>query len=941
MTNEAATIVMPTGTGKTETMLSIMISKQCQKILVIVPTDALRTQIANKFLTLGILKDEDCKVLAPTAMRPVVGILKQKPKSVDDVDSFFGRCHVVIATSHIACQCRDDVQERMVNQCPYLFIDEAHHIAAPTWSALKKKFASRHILQFTATPFREDGKEVEGKIIFKYPLKKAQEDEYFKPIRFKEVREFDLQKADEVIAKTAVEQLRKDIQHNHILMARVDSVERARKVFPLYEKYSEFNPVEIHTGITSKKEREEIRQKILSGKSKIVVCVNMLGEGFDLPELKIAAFHDIRKSLSVTLQLAGRFTRSRPDLGDATIIANIADVNVREELRKLYTQDPDWNVLLPQLSEEIIHYQVSLQEFLDGFTNFPDDIPLKDIHPALSTVIYKTKCSNWEPEKFHEGISGIDSCEQVRYDINHQKNTLIIVTARKVPIDWANIKEIFNWDWELYIIFWDREQQLLFIHNSNNSGYFKQLAKAIAGDVELVDGQTVFRCFAGINRLRLQNVGLSEQLGRLVSYTGRMGSNVEPAITDTQKHNARKSTLFGTGYENGKIVTVGASRRGRIWSFATENVEAFTMWCKSVGAKVLDDTIDPDEVLRGTLESQIISTRPQKMPVWVDWPEITYKDAETAFSFVLGNGTEMLLLHTEITLKDPSEEGELRFEISSDTACIEILLVLFEEGEVKDYSFSVAGNEKVYIRHKSSQTTIEDFFYEHPPKIWFVDGASLEGNKLTQLKTKYDPYDRQKIDAWDWSGVDLTKESQGISKRTDSIQFRVIQELMKRDYSVIFDDDDKGEAADIVAIRVRDISDREKIIEVEFYHCKYSRRDPGKRIKDLYEVCGQAQKSIHWMRNRDKQVELFTHLLRREPRKKDGKEVSRFEKGDSRELFKIKEMSRVCSVELKIFIVQPGLSKENATDAQLELLSVTGNYLMETYKLPFGVIASS
>ena len=75
--------------------------------------------------------------------------------------------------------------------------------------------------------------------------------------------------------------------------------------------------------------------------ARIVVCVDMLGEGFDLPELKIAAFHDIRKTLSVTLQLAGRFTRSRPDLGDATFIANTADVTVRDELRKLYTRDPE------------------------------------------------------------------------------------------------------------------------------------------------------------------------------------------------------------------------------------------------------------------------------------------------------------------------------------------------------------------------------------------------------------------------------------------------------------------------------------------------------------------------------------------------------------------------------------------------------------------------
>jgi superfamily II DNA or RNA helicase len=72
----------------------------------------------------------------------------------------------------------------------------------------------------------------------------------------------------------------------------------------------------LHTGITSSKARDLVRRQIISKESRIVVCVDMLGEGFDLPELKIAAFHDIRKSLAVTLQLAGRFTRAREDLGN-------------------------------------------------------------------------------------------------------------------------------------------------------------------------------------------------------------------------------------------------------------------------------------------------------------------------------------------------------------------------------------------------------------------------------------------------------------------------------------------------------------------------------------------------------------------------------------------------------------------------------------------------
>ena len=51
-------------------------------------------------------------------------------------------------------------------------------------------------------------------------------------------------------------------------------------------------------------------------------------------------------------------------------------------------------------------------------------------------------------------------------------------------------------------------------------------------------------------------------------------------------------------------------------------------------------------------------------------------------------------------------------------------------------------------------------------------------------------------------------------------------------------------------------------------------------------------------------------------------------------------MSRLCPVSLKIYIVQPGVSKANATRDQLELMSVTENHLMETFRLSFSVIAS-
>ncbi|MBK9156410.1 MAG: DEAD/DEAH box helicase family protein [Chloracidobacterium sp.] len=106
-------------------------------------------------------------------------MLKHKPKDAAEVDELFSQCSVVIGTSHIVGQAIPEVQKRMAFHCSHLFIDEAHHVAAATWSKFKKHFKDRRVLQFTATPFREDDKPLDGKIIYKYPLNRAQEKGYF------------------------------------------------------------------------------------------------------------------------------------------------------------------------------------------------------------------------------------------------------------------------------------------------------------------------------------------------------------------------------------------------------------------------------------------------------------------------------------------------------------------------------------------------------------------------------------------------------------------------------------------------------------------------------------------------------------------------------------------------------------------------------------------
>ena len=201
-------------------------------------------------------------------------------------------------------------------------------------------------------------------------------------------------------------------------------------------------------------------------------------------------------------------------------------------------------------------------------------------------------------------------------------------------MDWAQIDEIYNWDWQLYVLHWDHSRGLLFIHNSSNSGFFKKLAQSIAGeDVEQVRGPKIFRCLSGINRLKLQNVGLLEQLGRLIRYTMRAGSDVEPVLSEAQKQKAIKANLFGQGFENGHRSTIGCSYKGRIWSYRTTNLLNLTTWCRAVGERLLNESLDPEEVLRGTLVPELVSERPKKIPISVEWPDIFYKEPEQVFSF--------------------------------------------------------------------------------------------------------------------------------------------------------------------------------------------------------------------------------------------------------------------------------------------------------------------
>ena len=96
----------------------------------------------------------------------------------------------------------------------------------------------------------------------------------------------------------------------------------------------------------------------------------------------------------------------------------------------------------------------------------------------------------------------------------------------------------------------------------------------------------------------------------------------------------------------------------------------------------------------------------------------------------------------------------------------------------------------------------------------------MDGNLLVVPKERRDlVFPAERFEPWDWTGTDITVESiwKGDTERHDSIQKRAADHYAAGGFSVIFNDDDKGEAADLVCLKEE--SDR---VRVALVHCKFS-----------------------------------------------------------------------------------------------------------------------
>ena len=211
----------------------------------------------------------------------------------------------------------------------YIWIDEAHHVPAKSFSKVADFFTPKFMLGVTATPIREDGASLEekfGKPTYELDLVKAWEYDLLAPVSCKvftdyiegieayldngekvswqqlNQRVFVEQRDEKIIAKVS-----EFLQSDATTVYLCRSIAHAEKIAKLIPEAQA-----IHSKL-SEKELERRLTAFRQGTLHTITTVDVLNEGIDIPRIDNLIFLRPTRSLRILLQELGRGLRKAPD----------------------------------------------------------------------------------------------------------------------------------------------------------------------------------------------------------------------------------------------------------------------------------------------------------------------------------------------------------------------------------------------------------------------------------------------------------------------------------------------------------------------------------------------------------------------------------------------------------------------------------------------------
>ena len=438
--------------------------------------------------------------------------------------------------------------------------------------------------------------------------------------------------SDAAIARAAAHVLQEDRQAglDHRVLVRTDRKSRADALKHIYEQNTALRLQVVHGGLTYKTTQRTL-QSLRDGTLDGVICVDMMSEGFDFPQLKIAAIHIPHKSLEVTLQFVGRFARTNAEhIGEAKFLAVPAEIQV--ETKRLYAENAVWEELIVDLTERRLTAETAMRETLEQFEQplraelKTEELSLYALWPYFHVKIYEVACE-------------IDMTQEVSlpppFTVPFQRNapelsaTVIIGNEQQRP-RWTDLDAFNRSEYDLFVIYHDVPSGLLFICASRRGdALYEAIAKQYTGGAhKILPLWKINRVLRNLERPDFFSLGMKNRLNssNTESYRNITGKKAQLAVGKSDGRLYHRGHLFGKGHVEEEAVTIGYSSSSKVWSNRNGQLPDLIQWCRGIAMNLNSDAPMPaHEGISFLSVGEPVTTFPESI-IAADWEPHAYRD---------------------------------------------------------------------------------------------------------------------------------------------------------------------------------------------------------------------------------------------------------------------------------------------------------------------------
>jgi len=867
-------VSLPTGVGKTAIALAAPFLAGARRTLVVVPSQELRRQTVAQFRNQGTLREIGALEILADDAKPVV--VEATGRDADW--SRFDQADVVVGLPASISPVHFEEHPPPADLFDLVVIDEAHHAPAKTWLSILDHFSGKALL-LTATPHRRDKRRIPGKLVYYFPLRQALDENLYQPVdpMIVEVPVGASRVAvDELIRAQVVSVLVSPDHATSQILVRADSKARAADLAALYDSAGFDFPV-LHSGLGRVKQRALI-DGLRDGTHRGVVMVGMLVEGFDLPSLRIAAYHDKHKSLEPTAQLIGRLARVSAEHPQRSVLVTARDVDVYPHLegavRRLYDEDHDWARVLPGIIDAQVEDDLRDAEYARSFDPVPGVVDLAQIHPLRRSIIFEVDAANgqWQPEfatgELAEELSVGETFagQRILYSgMNPGHTTLMVVTGERLRPRWNRGDELDSMEYDLHLVSYlestQTDQPDLLLVNTRRKAAQNALLDVIGANGVAMKGDTtkMQQAFDSLQRLSVSSVGVRSTYGAArgtPSYKMFAGSSIESGLrgSDTAQTSLGHAMAQVAGSEG--AFTAGVSTgKAKYWETRYTPLRQYEEFVVSLAARYWFPTVAPS----GPLLPQI--NRGQAM---LAWPQVAAIASSMDYALlgaewaVDGAGSlDIAEVHAgveAVNLGAPVASSADRMPLAiSFPSMIGMKLVWTGEADLTG-AIHPTGTESNVRRGHSNSTPLSELLAERPPTIFFLDGTTVRGRELYPAPVYTASLPGGLVIAHSWTGVDIEAETRrkatsrglGVSVH-EWLETFLVGRARRGRHRWILHNDGAGEIADYIVIELQSSGQ----VAVDLWHAKFAGGSkPSVRVGDFEVVSAQAIKSRRWPTDR-------------------------------------------------------------------------------------------